>query len=164
MYDFLLAGTFIVVITAIFIALLMTVIPAENRTPAGSSASQGDSLSTVTIAPNQSIDKPMHMLEINANKPLSNAIFIFELALGFFYFGWFWTRGGQTIGMKVWKVKLINKDGRNMGWGKALLRYGLAMLSWGIGAIGILWILIDKDKQPLHDRLLGTRMILLKAK
>lgn len=75
------------------------------------------------------------------------------------YFIWFWLHGGQTLAMKTWRIGLIAAGGGRLGWPRALLRFGLALASIGVFGIGLLWALIDRDKQFLHDRLARTRLI-----
>jgi uncharacterized RDD family membrane protein YckC len=70
------------------------------------------------------------------------------------YFVWCWLRGGQTLAMKAWKIRLVGVTPQ-----KALLRFLLAALLLPTG-ISILWSLFDKDGQFLHDRLAGTRLVL----
>ena len=49
----------------------------------------------------------------------------------FAYFGWCWTRSGQTLGMKAWRIRLETLDGRRLNWPGALVRFGLgAALAW----------------------------------
>jgi uncharacterized RDD family membrane protein YckC len=69
------------------------------------------------------------------------------------YFLWSWLRGGQTLPMKAWKIRLVGVTP-----GKALLRLILAALLVPSG-VSVLWIFFDKEKQFLHDRLAGTRLI-----
>jgi uncharacterized RDD family membrane protein YckC len=80
------------------------------------------------------------------------------------YFLWCWTRGGQTLAMKTWKMRLISRDGTGLGLLQALQRLGLAALFTLAGGIGFWWALIDKDRQFLHDRLSGTRIVLAESK
>ncbi len=103
-------------------------------------------------------------IEVHAHSPLAYTLFILEVTLGGLYFTWFWCHSGQTIGMKVWHVVLTSSDNTSdsLSITQAILRYLLALLSWGTLGLGIVWMLFDKEKQPLHDRLVGTRMILLK--
>lgn len=75
------------------------------------------------------------------------------------YFLWFWLNGGQTLPMKTWKLKLANPDGSPPRPAQALLRYLAAWPSILVFGIGILWALVDKDKQFLHDRIAGTRIV-----
>ncbi|TJY61111.1 RDD family protein [Sinimarinibacterium sp. CAU 1509] len=56
--------------------------------------------------------------------------FLFLIGLGFF--GWFWTHGGQTLGMRAWRLKLRRVDGRALTWLNALTRYAVMLLCWGV--------------------------------
>jgi len=69
------------------------------------------------------------------------------------YFLWCWLRGGQTLAMKAWKIRLVGVTPR-----KALLRFFVALLTVPT-AISIVWALFDRDKQFLHDRVAGTRLV-----
>jgi uncharacterized RDD family membrane protein YckC len=77
------------------------------------------------------------------------------LIVAFFaaYFLWCWLRGGQTLAMKAWNIRLVDVTPA-----KALLRLLFAMLFVPTG-ISIAWSLFDADRQFLHDRLAGTRLI-----
>ncbi len=101
------------------------------------------------------------------------------------YFGWFWTHGGQTLAMKTWRVRIVNRKDQPLGWPHALLRYLLAWLwfvpglatAWLIGAQGWMLILLpalnvalwaaatrlDPERQFLHDRIARTRIVLAPA-
>ena len=71
------------------------------------------------------------------------------------YFLWCWLRGGQTLAMKAWRIRLVDVTPR-----KALVRLVLAALLVPTG-ISVLWIFFDSEKQFLHDRLAGTRLVLV---
>jgi uncharacterized RDD family membrane protein YckC len=75
--------------------------------------------------------------------------------LGFLglYFLWCWLRGGQTLPMKAWKIRLVEVTPA-----KALLRFVLALVLVPSG-VSILWAVLDRDRQFLHDRLAGTRLV-----
>jgi uncharacterized RDD family membrane protein YckC len=75
------------------------------------------------------------------------------------YFVWPWARGGQTLPMKTWKLRLVRADGAALRPGRALARYALSWLSvLSVGA-GFAWAVFDRDRQFLHDRLAGTRIV-----
>lgn len=76
------------------------------------------------------------------------------------YFVWFWLNGGQTLAMKTWKIRVANIDGRRLRPGQALLRYMAAWFSLGLAGVGVLWALVDRDGQFLHDRIAGTRLVM----
>ena len=98
------------------------------------------------------------------------------------YFAWFWSRGGQTVAMKAWNIRLVMADGRPVSQARALVRYVLAWLwfmpalataYWadlhGPGAITSLLLAgvftyaaltrLRPDRQFWHDAVCGTRLI-----
>jgi uncharacterized RDD family membrane protein YckC len=74
------------------------------------------------------------------------------------YYLWFWTHGGQTLPMKTWRLRLCKQDGSSIGLDRAMLRLVLIAAGWGLGGAHFFWALLDRDKQFLHDRILGTRI------
>jgi uncharacterized RDD family membrane protein YckC len=95
------------------------------------------------------------------------------------YFTWCWTRGGQTLPMRTWRIRLARADGRIPGTGLALARFVAASLMYVPAAIGasmawktpgepwgwmllapgaatLAWPLADANGRFLHDRLAGT--------
>lgn len=97
------------------------------------------------------------------------------------YFVWFWTHGGQTLAMKTWHIRLVTKDGKPVGLKRATGRFALAWLwilpglaaAWAVNAktwmlvlipaanaaLWALTVFLDPQRQFLHDRLAGTRLI-----
>jgi len=69
------------------------------------------------------------------------------------YFLWSWLRGGQTLPMKAWRIRLVGVTPV-----RAVLRFLLALFLLPTG-ISLIWVLFDRDRQFLHDRLAGTRLI-----
>ncbi|HWA39943.1 MAG TPA: RDD family protein [Burkholderiales bacterium] len=84
---------------------------------------------------------------------LRYALQLFILVMFAAYFLWCWLRGGQTLPMKAWKIRLVDVSPK-----KALARFLLALLLVPTG-ISLLWALVDRDRQFLHDRLAGTRLV-----
>ena len=107
---------------------------------------------------------------------------LYLLTAWFLFFGWFWTHGGQTVGMKAWRMKLMRLNGDKPGWRDALIRFvvssgsfwlllvlfGLEILSGKIAFIlaaivfglAFFWILIDRKDCAWHDRLSRTRLVM----
>ena len=78
------------------------------------------------------------------------------------YFVWYWTRHGSTLAMQSWRLKLVAAEtGERLAAGRALLRYALAWPSVLCFGGGLLWALFDADRQFLHDRLAGSRIVLM---
>src|SRR5262249_52168620 len=91
----------------------------------------------------------------NQGRSLHSLKLYFLLYLMFFtglFLSWFWSRKGQTLGMLAWKLKVVDTAYNDLSWGHAFLRYWISLLTLSCGGIGLLWCLVDKDKQSLHDR------------
>lgn len=74
------------------------------------------------------------------------------------YFVWLWHRSGQTLAMQTWRIRIAAENGAPPSIRRALIRYLLAWPAVLSGA-GLLWALFDRDRQFLHDRLAGTRIV-----
>ena len=88
--------------------------------------------------------------------------FLFQAYLAavlFAYFGTFWLRSGQTLAMKTWRIRLVGRDGGRVTLKQAALRFAFAWVSLLIAGAGFVWALFDRDRQFLHDRLAGTRLV-----
>ncbi|MBI4756987.1 MAG: RDD family protein [Betaproteobacteria bacterium] len=76
------------------------------------------------------------------------------------YFTWYWCRGGQTLAMQTWRMRVVDAaSGRAPSLHQALLRYCLSWPSLLFGGAGLVWALFDPERQFLHDRLAGTRIV-----
>lgn len=81
------------------------------------------------------------------------------LAAAFFYLGLSWKRGGQTMGMRAWRVAVVGADGAAVGWGRWLLRFVVMLFSIGAGLLGVLWAFLDRDRRMWHDLVARTRVV-----
>ena len=78
-----------------------------------------------------------------AAAPSDNLLFpAYLLSVCFLFYGWFWTHGGQTLGMRAWKIRLQQPNGEPVTWRQALLRFvlgslwaPLVILSWSVPAL-----------------------------
>lgn len=75
------------------------------------------------------------------------------------YFVWYWSHGGQTLAMQTWKIKLVTPAGTTPQMRFLLLRYCLCWPSLLFYGVGVIWAIFDRDRQFLHDRLAGTRIV-----
>ncbi|MGH8454141.1 MAG: RDD family protein [Nevskiales bacterium] len=80
------------------------------------------------------------------------------LLVSFLFYAWFWTHGGQTLGMRAWRLRVVTVDGQPISWARATLRFAASVLAWGT-VVGLLWCIIDGH--ALHDRLSGTLVLRL---
>lgn len=79
------------------------------------------------------------------------------------FFSYFWTHGGQTLGMQAWRLRLVRADGGEPRLGDALLRLACALVSLAPAGLGLWWTLIDSEGLAWHDRWSRTRLVLVKA-
>lgn len=57
-------------------------------------------------------------------------VLLFVVGLGFF--GWFWVHGGQTLGMRAWRLQVRRLDGAPLRWPIAAVRYTVMIVTWGV--------------------------------
>jgi len=107
------------------------------------------------------------------------------LAVFFGYFGFCWVRGGQTLGMRAWRIRLESAGGRSPRWTEAGLRYaiGVALIltavygAWLIARPGwspsdalalllllpvpvnLAWIALDREGRSLQDLAGAMQMV-----
>jgi len=95
---------------------------------------------------------------VPAGEPLFRA---YLLLVAYLYFALAWVRTGQTLGLKAWRLRVERRDGARLTWGDTLRRFlagGLALLPLGLG---LLWVLVDRERLAWHDRLSATRVVRL---
>lgn len=80
------------------------------------------------------------------------------LAVPSSFYIWFWTHGGQTLGMRAWRMRVITDNGQPITFARACLRMPLAILSW-VSLIGLLWCLVDDRGHAAHDRLSRSMVV-----
>ena len=81
------------------------------------------------------------------------------LAVIYAFFVFFWTRGGQTLGLRSWRMRLETPDGGVPSFAAASIRFVMAIVSLLPLGLGFLWQLWDRDKLSWHDRVSGTRLV-----
>lgn len=77
------------------------------------------------------------------------------------YFVVSWSRGGQTIGMRAWRLRVIGMEGTALPWPLSLLRFAAALVALLALGLGFLWCLFQPQKRGWHDLLAGSRVVRL---
>lgn len=95
---------------------------------------------------------------IPASNPLVSTYLLF---ISFFFYGWFWRHGGQTLGMRAWRLQLRNLRPGPVTWLQVLLRFMVALPAGLLLGLGYLWMLVDKQKLTWHDRYSETCIVRL---
>ncbi|HRF84692.1 MAG TPA: RDD family protein [Pseudoxanthomonas sp.] len=90
---------------------------------------------------------------------LSHLQFLASLGVAGLYATLSWRRGGQTLGMRPWRLKLIATHGGAPGWKALWLRFAVGLLSLLAGGLGFWWAWFDRDRLAWHDRASGTRLV-----
>lgn len=117
------------------------------------------------------------------------ALRVYLFGVGLLFFGWFWTHGGQTLGMRVWRLRLERDDGRALSWVSAMSRFAVMLAVWSVilivplsrlphlrdaphagplalgcalvAALGLLAMHLDRRRRAPHDWLSGAHMVQL---
>jgi uncharacterized RDD family membrane protein YckC len=129
--------------------------------------------------------------QFQAGNPLMT---VYLLVVSYVFFGWFWTHGGQTLGMRAWKLQVQQYTGEAITWRQAAIRFvtavpawvmlfiGIALAAdiplhthpwlerlsrlpgWLILIMGIAWLVLDQWPDGWRDKISGTRIIKLNKK
>lgn len=84
---------------------------------------------------------------------------IFTIGLFFCYF---WHKSGQTLGMKTWRMKVVNNTNLNCpAYSQCVIRFLCAPISLCLLGAGYWWIYTNAERQTLHDKISKTRTLLL---
>ena len=77
------------------------------------------------------------------------------------YFISSWLRGGQTLGMRAWRLRVERASGEPLDVPTGIVRFIGGLLSVLTGGLGLLWLWLDRNDLTWHDRLAGTRVLVL---
>ncbi|MES1926751.1 RDD family protein [Salinisphaera sp. T31B1] len=98
-----------------------------------------------------------HGQAVDGQSPWVRLYFLF---IPYLFFSWFWMHGGQTLGMKAWRMQLRALDGGPVQWYQAVIRYIAAWVSW-LSIVGVLWCVVDGQRRSLHDILSRTEVVVV---
>jgi len=117
---------------------------------------------------------------------------LYILTVIYIFYGWFWTHGGQTLGMRVWKQQLVQFNGNAVNWQQSFIRFITGLPAWSLFLFGLLlwivpdkvtlvkalagtpewvvvlsgciWVLLDNRSNNWRDKLSGTHVIIVNEK
>ena len=97
---------------------------------------------------------------INKGQAVTHPLYYLSLAaICYLFFCWFWTHGGQTLGMRTWRLKLIMKSKTEMTWSEATKRFLLAVIAILPFGAGLLWLVFDSERLAFHDRVSDSKIV-----
>ncbi|BFT31370.1 RDD family protein [Alteromonas sp. D210916BOD_24] len=103
----------------------------------------------------QGYAEPADLIQASTGYKLLIQTWVVIWIVGFFL--WFWKRGGQTLGMRAWRLRIYSTVEEPMTWPRLFIR-----LVASLGGLGTLLVLFDfKNKQSLQDRLAKTEVLKL---
>lgn len=83
---------------------------------------------------------------------------LYLLLVAYLYFAWHWVNGGQTLGMRAWRIKLKPRF-QHLSWRIVTIRFLLAILSFCLFGMGFFWSIFDREKLTFHDRYSKTKLV-----
>lgn len=86
----------------------------------------------------------------------------FELSLlgiAALFFAGFWARGGQTLGMRAWRIRVVTDEGLPLTPVRAALRFAAGLVALLPAGLGFWWGAFDRDRRGWHDRWTRTRVV-----
>jgi uncharacterized RDD family membrane protein YckC len=75
------------------------------------------------------------------------------------FFSGFWVHGGQTLGMRAWRIRVVRDDGGALTWPRAAARFALGLVAAAPAGLGLWWSMLDERKRGWHDRWTRTRVV-----
>jgi uncharacterized RDD family membrane protein YckC len=85
------------------------------------------------------------------------------LGIAMAFFCGFWAHGGQTVGMRAWRIRVVRDDGGTLGWPRAAARFAAGLVAALPAGLGLWWSVVDDRKLGWHDRWTHTRVVRAKA-
>ena len=102
---------------------------------------------------------PWSIAGITPGHPYYPALTIYVYAIAAFYFVWFWTHGGQTPGMKTWKLRVADDDGGALTLPRAWLRLAAGTPSVMLLGAGLIIAVFSRDKRTWYDKCSRSRVL-----
>ena len=92
---------------------------------------------------------------------LSTLQLLMMVSTTMYFYVWFWRRTGQTLGMIAWRIRALRLDNQPVMLKQGVLRFILAWPSFWVLGLGYLWMYLDADRDALHEKLSGTKTVVL---
>ena len=104
------------------------------------------------------------MVIINSGEELplwfsSYLLFPILIAVTLIFNVWFWTHGGQSLGMRAWRLKVVDLSGKPINIQSGVKRWAFSIISLATLGLGYVWMLFDKEKRTWHDRWSDTCVV-----
>ncbi len=105
-----------------------------------------------------SLDGYLDTADLITKNPTINSVFTgYVFSIAAIFYAYFWSQAGQTIGMRAWKLKVIDESGGRISFTQGLIR--LATACFGLGN---LFVFFSKDKRAFQDLFAQSQVVLIK--
>jgi uncharacterized RDD family membrane protein YckC len=104
------------------------------------------------------------VLAFRGGEPINSGNLLYQLSLlatAVVFFVGFWMHGGQTLGMRAWRIRVERRSGEVIDWKTGLIRFAAGILSIIPLGLGLLWLIVDPQRLAWHDRISKTRVVLM---
>jgi len=104
------------------------------------------------------------VIALRGGEPISPGNLLYQLSLvatAVIFFVGFWVHGGQTLGMRAWRLRVEQCSGEAINWKTGLIRFVTGILSIIPAGLGLLWLVVDPQHLAWHDRISKTRVVLM---
>ena len=96
-------------------------------------------------------------IAFNDGKAIQHVVFYFGLYLfAFLFFDWFWRHGGQTLGMRAWRLRVEGMDSEKITFMQSAIRYFSGSILFGFT---LLFMFLPTRKVALHDAISKTKIV-----
>lgn len=137
-------------------------------------------LATLFIA--TALTMPLTKGEVSSGNNIYMSIYLSIVV--YIFYAWFWTHGGQTLGMRAWKLQLVRFDNYAVTWKQSFIRYITALPAWvlfligivlwikpefaktftslpgwSMALVGLFWIVMDSRKASWRNEISGTQVV-----
>jgi len=82
--------------------------------------------------------------------------FLWMVSVILWFYVWFWVRGGQTLGMRTWRMRIQNSDGTPITPKQGFIRCFFSFLG-----LGNFLVIVRKDNLALQDLIAGCEVVIL---
>ena len=82
--------------------------------------------------------------------------YIVLIVLVYGFFGFFWTRTGQTLGMQAWRLRILDRDHQLISPKQSIIRFIIAAPALFLAGLGIFWALFDRNNRSWQDIVSAT--------
>ena len=99
--------------------------------------------------------------QIETDPFIDNLLLLLMMSSCIFFYGWFWTKSGQTLGMLAWRLRVESTNGTLISLKQVVIRWCAAWPAFFIFGVGYFWIYIDNKGDAFHDKASRSKVVVI---